>query len=62
MKKLKPTKINPNVRKIVVPFRVNAEEMKLLIAQAHGHTKGSISEWVRYAALHFAPKKKDFEK
>jgi hypothetical protein len=50
------------VRKIVVPFRVNAEEMKLLIAQAHGHTKGSISEWVRYAALHFAPKKKDFEK
>lgn len=62
-KKLKPTKKpNPNARKIVVPFKVNAEEMKTLLARAHGFTKGNISEWVRYAALNFVPSKKDLDK
>jgi hypothetical protein len=62
-KKLKPTKKpNPNARKIVVPFKVNAEEMRVLLARAGGFTSGNVSEWVRYAALNFVPNKKDFEK
>lgn len=63
MKKLKTTKkINPYARKILVPFKVNSEEMKTILARAHGFTKGNISEWVRYASLNFVPNKKDFEK
>jgi hypothetical protein len=63
MKKLKPTKIpNPHVRAIVITFKVNAEEMKTLLARAHGYAKGNVSEWVRYASSHFVPTKKDLSK
>lgn len=63
MPKLKQTKkINPYARKIVVPFKVNHDEMKTLLKFAHGFTGGNISEWVRYAATHFTPKREDFKK
>jgi len=55
-------KPNPYARKIVVPFKVNADEMRELLKKAHQYTKGNISEWVRFAALNFKPKKEDFEK
>ena len=60
---LKATKKpNPHARKIVVPFKVNSEEMRELMKKAHGYSKGNISAWVRFAALNFKPKKEDFEK
>lgn len=63
MKQLKKEKkVNPHARKIIVPFKVNSEEMRKLLARAHGFTKGNLSQFVRYAALHFVPAKKDFEK
>ena len=63
MKKLKATaKPNPYARKIVQTFKVNSEEMKTILARAHGFTDGNISEWLRYAAIHFCPKKEDFQK
>jgi hypothetical protein len=61
MKKLKATKKqNPYARKIIVPFKVNSEEMRVLLRHAHSCTKGNVSEWVRYAALNFKPAKGDF--
>lgn len=63
MKKLKSTKQpNPHARKIVVTLKVNSDEMRTLLARAHGFAKGNVSEWVRYAALHFKPVKEDFQK
>lgn len=63
MSKLKSMKKpNPYARKIIVPFKVNAEEMRKLLSKAHGFTKGNISEYVRFAALNFKPGKEDFEK
>lgn len=63
MSKLKSTKKpNPYARKIVVPFKVNSDEMRELMKKAHAFTKGNISEWVRFAALKFKPSKEDFEK
>jgi hypothetical protein len=60
---LKQTKApNPNLRKIVLDVRVNAEEMRTILARAHGLTKGNVSEWLRFAALNFKPTKKDFQK
>lgn len=62
MKAIKETKKpNPHARKIIVPFKVNSEEMRLLLAKAHGFCKGNVSKWVRYAALHFVPAKKDLK-
>lgn len=59
---LKPTrKPNPYSRKIVLTLKVNAEEMKTLLARAHGFTKGNVSEWVRYAAMNFKPTKGDLK-
>lgn len=63
MAKLKATKQpNPYARKIVVPFKVNAEEMRSLLKHAGAFTKGNVSEWVRFAALRFKPTKGDLEK
>lgn len=63
MKKLKPTKPpNPDVRHIVITLRVNAKEMRELLARAHGFTGGSISEWMRFSALNHKPLKSHFEK
>lgn len=61
--KLKPTKKqNPHTRAIVVPFKVNAEEMRELLARANAYTQGNVSEWVRYAALKHKPAKEDLDK
>lgn len=63
MKKLKSTKKpNPYVRSIVVTFKVNADELRVILAGAHGSARGNISEFVRYAATHFKPTKEDFQK
>lgn len=63
MKALKPTKApNPNLRTISVTLKVNALEMRKLLANAHGLTRGNMSEWLRFAALNFKPSKKDFQK
>ncbi len=59
-KELKPTrKANPYTREIVVTLKVNSEEMRVFLANAHAWTKGNVSEWLRYAALHFKPGKGD---
>ena len=63
MPKIKETKkLNPYARKILVQFKVNADEMREVLKQAHGFTAGNISGFVRYAALNFKPRKEDFQK
>ncbi len=63
MKHLKSTKKqNPHARVIVVTLRVNAEEMKQLLARGAAYAGGSVSEWIRFASLNYKPKKEDFEK
>lgn len=63
MKRLKATKKpNPHARKIVLTFKVNAEEMKTLLARAHGFTEGNVSEWIRYASMYYKPAREDFQK
>jgi hypothetical protein len=63
MKTLKSDKkLNPYARKIVVPFKVNSEEMREIIKRAGAWTKGNISLYIRAAALKFKPTKEDFEK
>lgn len=63
MSKLKSSKkANPYARKIVVPFKVNADEMRELFKKAHQFADGNVSQWVRFASLNFKPKKEDFEK
>ncbi len=55
-------KPNPAPRLIDVHFRVNAEEMRVLLGHAGALTKKNVSEFVRYAALNFKPKKEDLAK
>lgn len=56
MKPLKiPKKPNPHTRKIVLTFKVNAEEMQDYLAKAHAWTGGNISELIRYAVYAFLP-------
>jgi hypothetical protein len=63
MSKLKKNKKqNPYARKITVPFKVNADEMRAILSNAHTFTKGNVSEWVRYAAMNCKPAKGDLEK
>lgn len=63
MSKLKKTKKqNPYVRKIVVTFKVNADEMRAVLSKAHTFAKGNVSEWVRFAATNCKPTKGDLEK
>lgn len=63
MKQLKSTKTpNPYTRKILVPFKVNTEEMREILKRAATLTQGNVSEYIRFAALHFKPNKNDFEK
>lgn len=63
MKSLKnDKKPNPYVRKIVLPIKVNSEEMRKILLHAGAFTKGNVSAWVRYAALNFKPAKGDFQK
>lgn len=63
MKQLKPTKQpNPNARHILVPFKVNSEEMREILKRAATLTKSNVSEYLRFAALHFKPSKTDFQK
>lgn len=63
MQKLKaPRKPNPYARKIVVPFKVNSEEMREILKRSGAWTAGNVSEYIRIAALNFRPKKEDFEK
>jgi hypothetical protein len=55
--KLKIPKIpNPHARKIPLPCRVNAEEMRKILSAAHKYTGGNVSEYVRYAVLNFRVK------
>ncbi len=62
--KLKNTKKpNPNTRLIRVIFRVNAEEMRQILARATAYTdQENVSEWARFAALNYKPRKEDFQK
>ena len=54
MSKFRTPKIpNPHARKIPLPCRVNAEEMRKILGFAHKYTGGNVSEFVRYAALNF---------
>jgi hypothetical protein len=53
---------NPFARKIIQTARFNADEMKTVLANAHTYTQGNVSEWLRYAALHFKPGKGDLQK
>lgn len=63
MKTLRKTKIpNPNTRLIVVPFKVNAAEMQELLKRAGAWTNRNVSEYIRYSALNFTPKRGDFQK
>lgn len=63
MKKLRSEKTpNPNARLIRAIFRVNSGEMATILQLSHAYASGNISEWMRYAALHFRPAKKDLKK
>ena len=46
-------KPNPYVRKIMVPVRVNADEMRELLKKAHQYAQGNISRFLRLAALSY---------
>lgn len=59
MTKIKTVKLpNPHTRKIPLPCRVNAEEMRKILAMAQKYTGGNVSEFVRYATLNFKFDKK----
>lgn len=63
MKQLRPAKKpNPHAKKIVVQFRVDAEEMREILKNSHAFTKGNISAFARFATLNFKPTRKDFSK
>lgn len=62
LKSTKVKKVNPYARKILLPCRVNSEEMRSVLAKATLYTDGNVSEFVRYAAINFQPAKKDFAK
>jgi hypothetical protein len=55
-------KSNPHARKILVQFKVNAEEMRLILGHAAAWTQGNISQLARIAVLKFRPAKGDLEK
>lgn len=42
---------NPYARKIPLPCRVNAEEMRQIVAKAFSYNGGNVSQYVRDAAL-----------
>lgn len=52
-------KPNPYVRAIIVPVRVNSEEMRELIKLAHAHprARGKVSTFLRIAGLSFKKSK-----
>lgn len=56
-----PKKPNPNLRLIIQPVRLNAEEMRIILGKAHQYCNGSIGKFMRYAAVHFVPKKEDLK-
>jgi hypothetical protein len=51
--------MDKELRKKVVPIKLTMTEFKALRAKAEEHTKGNISEWIRYAALNLSPKTED---
>ena len=55
-------KPNPYAKKILLQYKVNSEEMRIILGKAHHFTKGNLSAYARYAALNFKPNKGDFEK
>lgn len=66
MKKLKPTQTPlPQIysRSNLPPYsvRFSANELALVRDFAREYTNGVVSEWIRYAALHFKPRKKDLK-
>lgn len=67
---MKPTKktLKPSTPKAPNPyvrfgytFRINHEEMRIIIGKAAG-AGVSIGTFIRYAATHFNPTKEDFKK
>lgn len=59
MKQRLKKQIRTDQRKIVLTLKVNAEEMRKLLGLSATFSEGNMSEWVRYAALHFKPRKED---
>lgn len=63
MKRLKSTKKpNPYTKSIRIVFRVDSEEMRLILSKSHAFTEGNVSEFARFAVLNWKPKKEDFQK
>lgn len=59
MKKIETKKpLDPNAKKILISFRVNAEEMRQILAKAHQHADGKPTVWARWAALNAKGPKK----
>lgn len=46
-KAYKKRPLNPKARKIVIPCRVNPEEMRHILAMAAKFTRGNVSEYIR---------------
>lgn len=42
-------------------FRISEKEYNAVLRKASVHTNGNVSEWVRYAAQNFTPRKADLE-
>lgn len=43
----------------LVNFKIKKDEKKAIMAKAKKYAGGNLSFWLRYAALHFVPSKKD---
>jgi hypothetical protein len=43
----------------LVNLKVTKKEKRMLQALADSYTAGNLSEWLRYAGLHFIPRKSD---
>jgi len=42
-------------------FRISEKEYNAVLRKAAVHTDGNVSEWVRYAAQNFTPRRSDLE-
>lgn len=54
--KLKKTKKNAPV---LVNFKMEKADIKLMVSKAKKYTKGNISQWLRFSSVNHVPKRKD---